>query len=439
MKVLVWGLGYVGTVSAAGLASLGHEVIGIEPSQAKIKAIEAGASAIKEPGLDELIKSVVASGRMRVSTDGVPLVKWADVSLVCVGTPSSPDGSTRMDFIRKVAADIAAGLKDATGYHVVVMRSTVFPGTVRNEFGPLIANLSGRTLGVDFGLSSNPEFLRETTAIDDFRTPPYTVIGEFDKRSGDVTGQLYTDVPAPLHRVAIEEAELLKLCNNSFHALKIGFANEIGRLSDEIGLDSHTVMRLVCADTKLNISPAYLRPGFAFGGSCLPKDLRNMMSNARRLGVQLPILDSVLTSNQLQVDAAHAKLSQLKARRVAVLGLSFKPHTDDLRESPLITLVHNLWREGTDVSVFDPGIKLSEMLGSNREYLERQLPQIQEILRSSLAEALDGAQAVVVGHNRPEFTAALAGLGPEVAILDLVRMGKDRRPSGLDNYRGIAW
>ena len=439
MRILVWGLGYVGTVSAVCLAQLGHEVVGVEPNPTKVQALNAGHSAVKEPGLDNLVSQTVATGRLRATQEGSSLMSWADLSLICVGTPSAADGNSVLDYVRNVAIDIGRGLRDATTYHVVVLRSTVFPGTARNVLCPLLEEHSGRQAGRDFGLVTNPEFLRETSAISDFHAPPYTVIGELDTRSGDLVESLYQDIEAPIYHVALEEAELLKLVSNAFHALKIGFANEIGRLCDRLGVDSHTVMQLVCADTKLNISPAYLRPGFAFGGSCLPKDLRALTFHARRLGVELPILEAVLPSNRLQIEAARLKVHELGAQRVAVLGLSFKPGTDDLRESPVINLIRDLWQDGVDVLVHDPDVQPDEMLGSNREYLERQLPQINQILRPRLEDALDGCQVVIVTQKRPEFTAALQALSSRVAVLDLVRLSEEPSSLGVTKYQGISW
>jgi GDP-mannose 6-dehydrogenase len=424
MRVIVWGLGYVGMVSAACLAQLGHEVVGVEPNLTKVQAVNAGRSAVNEPGLELLIHQMVEAGRLRATQDGRSLVPWADLSLICVGTPSAVDGSPTLDYVRNVAVDIAHGLRDALSYHVVVLRSTVFPGTARNILRTLLEAHSCRQVGRDFGLVTNPEFLRETSAIGDFHAPPYIVIGEFDTRSGDQVEALYRNMQAPLYRVMLEEAELLKLVNNAFHALKIGFANEISRLCDRLNIDSHVVMRLVCADTKLNISPAYLRPGFAFGGSCLPKDLRSLTFNARGSGVELPILEAVLPSNQLQIEAARLKVHELNARRVAVLGLSFKPGTDDLRESPVIDLIRYLWQDGVDVLVHDPDVRLDDMLGSNREYLERQLPQINQILCSRLEDALDTCDAVVVSQRRPEFATALQSLNGRTVVLDLVRLSE---------------
>ena len=439
MRVLVWGLGYVGTVSAACLAQLGHEVIGVEPNLTKVEAINAGYCAIKEPGLDHLVSQMVGTGRLRATQDGVSLLRWADISLICVGTPAAADGSPVLDYVCNVATDIGHGLQETTHYHVVVLRSTVFSGTVCKVVGALLEKHSGRQAGHDFGLVSNPEFLRETSAISDFYAPPYTIIGALDIRSGDQIEALYQDIQAPIYRVSLEEAELLKLANNAFHALKIGFANEIGRLCDQLGVDSHAIMRLVCADSKLNISSAYLKPGFAFGGSCLPKDLRSLTFNARRLGVELPILEAVLPSNRLQIEAVRLHVHALGAQRVAVLGLSFKPGTDDLRESPIIGLIRELWQDGVDVLVHDPDVQLDAMLGSNREYLERQLPQIHQILRLHIGEVLQECHVVVVSQKRPEFTVALQGLDGRATVLDLVRLHDDPASLGVSKYRGIAW
>jgi GDP-mannose 6-dehydrogenase len=285
----------------------------------------------------------------------------------------------------------------------------------------------------------NPEFLRETEAIKDFHAPPYTVIGELDKRSGDLIAELYSSVQAPLYRVALEEAELVKVVNNAFHALKVGFSNEIGRVCDRLEIDSHVVMQLVCADTKLNISPVYLKPGFAFGGSCLPKDLRSLTFNARRLGVEIPILDAVLPSNTLQIEAARIKVHETGAKHVGVLGLSFKAGTDDLRESPVISLIRQLWQDGLEVSVYDPDVNLEVLLGSNLEYLRRQLPQITQILRTDINDVLNECQTLVISQKRPEFTAALVGLNSDVAVLDLVRLSKEPSIPGLARYEGISW
>jgi GDP-mannose 6-dehydrogenase len=439
MKVIIWGLGYVGTVSAACLAQLGHEVIGVEPNAAKVEAINSGRSAIKEPSLDSLVADTVRQGKLRATQDGASAVPTADISLICVGTPSAADGGQNLSYLHNVAAEIGRGLKHADRYHVVVVRSTLFPGTARTTLRELLEEHSGRQAGIHFGLASNPEFMRETSAINDFFKPPYTVIGEFDVRSGDRVGDLYREVKGPVYRVSLEEAEILKMANNAFHAVKVGFANEIGRVCSRLGIDSHVVMGMVCADTKLNISPAYLKPGFAIGGSCLPKDLRSLTMTARRLGVELPILEGILPSNRLQIEEARLQVHQLHVKRLAILGLSFKAGTDDLRDSPVVELIRSLWQDGVDTLVCDPDISLETMLGSNRDYLERQLPQIREILRPNVAETLQHCQAVLVSQNRPEFRNALQSLDGNVTVIDLVRLSEDRSLPGVTNYRGISW
>jgi GDP-mannose 6-dehydrogenase len=439
LKILVWGLGYVGSVTATCLAHLGYYVVGIEPNETKCARLNSGCSPVKEPGLNSIVGKAVAEKRLQAAGDGIPLVARTDVSLICVGTPSGADGRLMLEYVRKVGADIGTGLRNSTRYHVVALRSTVLPGTARNVLGKILEERSGRKAGRDFGLVVNPEFMRETNALEDFYTPPYTVIGALDSRSGDSIERLYKPIQSEVYRLSLEEAELIKLCNNAFHGLKIGFANEIGRLCNNLNIDSHTVMRLICADRKLNISPAYLKPGFAFGGSCLPKDIRSLTLEARRVRAELPILEAVLPSNRLQVEVARRKVLETGAQRVGVLGLSFKPETDDLRESPIITLIRDLWQDGLDILVHDPDVKPEEMLGSNLEYLERQLPQIHRILRSELNEVLEKSQLVIVGQKRPEFTSKLKELNRRVTILDLVRMSEDPTLLKKRQYRGISW
>jgi GDP-mannose 6-dehydrogenase len=422
------------------LAQLGHEVIGVEPNPHKVKMLDNGQSPVKEPGLDSLVSATVAAGRLRAVPDGIPLVPWADVSLICVGTPSEANGSLMLTHVRKVASDIGSGLRDSTNYHVVALRSTVFPGVTRNVLGKILQEQSHREFGRDFGLAMNPEFMREANAIDDFYKPSYTVIGALDSQAGDLIERLYRPIQSTVYRVSLEEAEILKLCNNAFHALKIGFANEVGRLCDKIDIDSHALMQLLCADNKLNISPAYLKPGFAFGGSCLPKDVRSLTYHARRLGVELPIIEGILPSNRVQIETARSKVLQTGAQCVGILGLSFKPNTDDLRESPIIGLIRELWQDGIDVVVHDPDVQPEQMLGSNLEYLERQLPQIHGILRADVKDVLEKAQIIIVGQKRQEFAALLNELDGKVSVLDLVRITENptaMRTTG--KYQGISW
>jgi GDP-mannose 6-dehydrogenase len=425
MRIIIWGLGHVGTVSAACFAQLGHEVIGVEPDSSKLDAVRNGRCAVKEPGLEDLVRVAVAEGRLRATDDGVPLLASANVSLICVGTPCSEAGDVSLSALGRVAEQIGRGLSGTDAYHVVAVRSTVFPGVTRNFLLPLLERHSGRQAGRDFGLAVNPEFLREANAISDFWEPPYVVVGEFDARSGDVIEELHKRVNASVHRVRPEEAELLKLTSNAFHSLKVGFANEIGRLCERLGLDGHKLLEMIRADTKLNISPAYLRPGFAFGGPCLPKDLRSLTSNARRLGESLPILEAVLPSNRLQVEAALDKIRKLKTRSVGILGIGFKPGTDDVRESPVVDLILALARDGITVLIYDPDVRPGSMTEASRAYLEGRSPLLEQMLCSEINEVLNRCRAVVVSQNRPEFAAALSDLQNEdegFLVLDLVRL-----------------
>ncbi len=420
MRVLVWGLGYVGAVSAACLAQLGHEVVGVESNAAKVEQINGGRGPVKERGLDQLIGRAVAAGRLRAVCRGEDVVPWADVSVICVGTPSAHDGSPDLAHVREVAGDIGRGLTASDRYHVVIMRSTVRPGTTRQVLIPLLEAHSHSPHGSRFGVVTNPDFTRETVAVEDFLFPPYTVIGQINASDGLRVVNLYEGLTAPVVTVGLEEAELLKLASNAFHALKVGFANEIGRLADRLGVDGRKVMNLVGADATLNASPAYLEPGFAFGGSCLPKDLRSLTAHAREMGAELPILQAVTPSNVLHIEAARAKVRALGVRRVAVLGLGFKKHSGDVRESPAVALIRGLVEDGMDVTTCDPQVHLDEMLGANRAYLECQLPRIREMLRPTIDEALEGCQVVVVTHKRLAYSDAVASLPSHIAVLDLV-------------------
>jgi GDP-mannose 6-dehydrogenase len=402
MRIAVWGLGYVGTVSAACLAELGHDVVGVDISEPKVETIRQGRSPVLEPGLEPLVAATVRSGRLRPTSDPAGVVAACEVSLVCVGTPAAPDGTPMLEHLLAVCRQIGEGLRGTRG-HVVVVRSTVFPGTCRGVLVPLLEQHSGLSAGEGFGIVANPEFLREASALADFRNPTHTILGASDERAGEIAARLYGGIDAPIVTVTLEEAEMLKLACNAFHGLKVGFANEIGRLGERLSIDPERVMSLLRADTRLNASPAYLRPGFAFGGSCLPKDLRALVHNGRRLGVSTPILEGVLRSNGDHLDAVRSRIAALGVRRVAVLGLAFKPGTDDLRESPSIDLVRALWQDGFDVRVHDPDVRLEEMVGGNRKFLERQLPQVREILYLDPREALRDCEAVVITQRRREF------------------------------------
>lgn len=438
MKIIVWGLGYVGTVSAACFADMGHHVIGVDINSDKVSAINSKNTLIKEPGLQVLVHEMVESGRLKAVLSGEEFVKECDLSLICVGTPNTADGNHNLGFLKAVAENIGNGLKNSKKFHVVTLRSTVFPGVSRNFLKPLLESFSQKIAGVDFGLVMNPEFLREASAIKDFYAPPYTVIGEFNRSSGEILVDAYRNITAPFYRVSLEEAEILKVTNNVFHGLKTGFANEIGRICERTGIDSRVIMELVCADTKLNISSAYLKPGYAFGGSCLPKDIRSLSHHAKKLGVDIPIITSIIPSNQLQIEEARIKINSHNPKHVCVLGLGFKPGTDDLRESPILKLIQSLWQDGLEILVYDPDIKLEDMLGSNREYLERHLPQIRNILKHSVSEAMAETDMVVLFQNREEFIDAVNSINGPVCVLDLANTQEKLNNSYIE-YEGLSW
>ncbi len=437
MRVAVFGLGYVGSVSAAALASLGHDVVGVDSNAEKVELVAAGDSPVLEPGLRERIAETVESGLLRATDDAEEAVASTDVSLICVGTPSAPNGSLSTAALERVTASIGGALRSGTnGRHVVVIRSTVLPGTAESIVRPLLEQTSGGSAGDDFGLATNPEFLREGTSLNDFFDPPKTVIGQLDEASGDVVAQLYEEIAGPVFRVPLRVAEMVKYADNAFHALKIGFANEIGAVCEAFGLDADEVMRIFRADTKLNISPAYLTPGFAFGGSCLPKDLRALLHAARRADVEVPILEHVLPSNERHLRRTFDAIEQTGSRRVGLFGLSFKPGTDDLRESPLVELAERLLGKGFELKIYDPAVSLSRLVGANRDYVAEHLPHLSSLLCDSPEEVIDHAEVCVLGAATPEALAALAR-GNGYQLIDLVRASA-ATAVGLEENVGVA-
>jgi GDP-mannose 6-dehydrogenase len=437
VNVSIFGLGYVGTVSAACLARNHHTVIGVDTSDYKVECINAGTSPIVEPGIDALLKEGAEHGRLTATKDASIAISRSDLTLICVGTPSNPNGSLNLEYVMRVGQHIGACLRTKDSFHTVVVRSTVLPGTVE-KVAVEIEQASGKRRGKDFGIASNPEFLREGTSLYDFEHPPYTVIGAEDDRVADQLKELYRAIQAPFFRVKIREAELLKYACNAFHATKVTFGNEIGAIAKELGIDSHVVMKLFCEDTKLNISAAYLKPGFAFGGSCLPKDVRAITHAARSLDVSAPMLNALIPSNDHQIDRAVEWVLSKKKKRIGVLGLSFKSDTDDMRESPMVRLVETLHGKGCQVSIYDSNVHLSRVLGANRSYIEQEIPHISLLLKASLEDVITGAEVVIVGNKGQGFLEALEGLGHHVEVLDLVRL----LPVGKKinaRYEGIAW
>ena len=438
MKVAVFGLGYVGCVSAACLAERGHDVVGVDVSSRKVELVAEGRSPVLEPGLPELVAEQVAAGRLRATTEPGEALAQAEISMICVGTPSSRGGGQDLQALERVARSIGEQLPKGGPRHTVVVRSTVLPGTTEGTVVPRVVSASGRTLGADLGVAVNPEFLREGSAIADFGAPPKTVVGESDRDSGEPVAALYDGIDAPLFRLPLRTAELVKYVDNAFHALKIAFANEIGVLARDAGIDSHDLMSVFVADRKLNISDAYLRPGFAFGGSCLPKDLRALVHRARQSELELPLLESILPANQRHLERTLDVVLSLGRRRVAMLGLAFKPGIDDLRESPLVELAERLVGKGYELKIFDRAVSVSRLVGANREYMLEHLPHLSELMVETAEEALADAEVCIVGAASSEAVQALAAIDDR-HVLDLVRLPDASSRRGEDLYVGVAW
>jgi GDP-mannose 6-dehydrogenase len=436
MKISIMGLGYVGAVSAGCLAEEGHEVIGVDPQRAKVDLINEGKSPIVERDLGDMIAKAVGEGRLTATTDVQEAVRHTDVSLVCVGTPSLGNGHIDLRHVKRVCEQIGEALREHHG-HTVVIRSTMLPGTMRNVVIPALESSSGLKAGEDFGVCLNPEFLREGTAVHDYFHPPKTVIGELDRASGDVLVKLYGHMPCPLIRTDYETAEMVKYADNTWHALKVAFANEIGNICKGLGLDSHKLMDIFCQDTKLNLSPYYLKPGFAFGGSCLPKDVRAISYKAKTLDVSVPIINAILPSNQEQIERGIRAVIEKGSKKVGILGFSFKAGTDDLRESPMVELVERLIGKGYDLRIYDSNVRFAALHGANKEYILNHIPHIHRLMVDSMQEVLDHAGTIVIGNGSDEFREAPRLLAPGQSIVDLVRIADTPSIEGV--YDGICW
>ena len=436
-SVSVFGLGYVGCVSAACLAREGHVVVGVDVSKSKVDMINAGAATIVEQGIGELVEEMVGAGKLSATTSVADAVKRTNISLVCVGTPSQANGGLDLAYVRRVSEEIGEALKDKSDFHVVVIRSTVLPGTTREVVIPILEKTSGKKAGKDFGVSMNPEFLREGTSIKDFDDPPFTVIGADDERTSSAVASLYAKLKAPVRVVSLEVSEMIKYSCNSFHGLKVAFANEIGSICKALNVDSHDVMKIFCEDTKLNIAPYYLRPGFAFGGSCLPKDLRALAYRARQLDVEVPVLMSALASNEKQITRAYDMVRATGAKKVGMLGLAFKAGTDDLRESPIVTLVERLIGKGIQLAIYDGHVAKANLIGANREYIEKEIPHIWTFMKGSVEEVLAYGDVVVIGNGNPEFREIQPSLREGQVVIDLVRAFGAKTSDA--SYQGVAW
>ena len=437
MKLSIFGLGYVGSVSAACFARDGHEVIGVDVNPLKVEIINSGRSPIVEPELEQLITNAVNEKRLRATTKPAEGIANSDVSLVCVGTPGNANGSLDLAHVKNVCREIGVALASHDRYHVVVMRSTMLPGTIEKEVIPALEVFSGKRAGKDFGIAINPEFLREGTSVHDFDNPPFTLIGADDERVSQLVGHLYSRLSAPVLTLGIKEAEMVKYACNCFHGLKVAFANEIGNICKALDIDSHRVMDVFCQDTKLNLSPYYLKPGFAFGGSCLPKDLRAITYKAKELDVNVPLLGSILLSNQHQIERAIELVLGTGKKNIGVLGLSFKQGTDDLRESPMVTLIERLIGKGLKLVIYDRDVELARVSGANKEFIEREIPHISSLMHGNLDEVVEQSEVLIIGKKENEFRDLATKVKPGCLVIDLVRMFDNRGEQA--GYEGICW
>lgn len=439
MNVSVFGLGYVGSVSAASFAADGHTVVGVDVNPDKVASLNEGRSPIVEKGLDELIKENAANGRLRATTSTKEAVDATELSLVCVGTPSRKNGSLDLAYLERVCEQIGEALATKDAYHVVVVRSTVLPGTTHDVVIPALERTSGKKYGTGFGVAVNPEFLREGTAIHDFRHPPMTLIGHNYASDAHPAQALYSKVDAEMIATSIRTAEMIKYASNTWHALKVCFANEVGNLCKRLDIDSHDVMDIFCRDDKLNLSAYYMKPGFAFGGSCLPKDVRAMQYRAKEVDLEMPVIESILDSNHLQVQHAIEMIADTGKKRIGLLGFSFKAGTDDLRESPIVILAEALLGKGYQLSIYDRNVSLARLVGANREYINKQIPHLSSLLTESIDDLLEKSDVVIVGNGSPEFADALRKTRSDQTVIDLFRLKGISRDEIPAQYTGICW
>ena len=437
MKISIFGLGYVGAVSAGCLAREGHFVIGVDPYQPKVDLINSGQTPVIEKDIGDIVATAVQAGNLRATTDIQDAVNNTDISFICVGTPSLINGGLDLKYVRNVCEQIGAALKDKENFHVVVARSTMLPGSMADVVIPTLEASSGMKAGSGFGVCNNPEFLREGTAVYDFFNPPKTVIGETDTKSGDLLASIYEQMDAPMIRTDVQTAEMVKYTDNVWHALKVGFANEIGNICKALDIDSHQVMDIFCQDTKLNLSSYYMKPGFAFGGSCLPKDVRALTYKARSLDLNLPILNAIIPSNVHQIERGVDIIMRQGKKKVGILGFSFKSGTDDLRESPMVEVIERLLGKGYDVRLYDKNVNIASLVGANRDYILNVIPHISQLMEDDIDAVIAHAETLVIGNKSSEFENIKEHTRENQHIIDFVRM-LELKDKGLD-YEGICW
>jgi GDP-mannose 6-dehydrogenase len=437
LRISVFGLGYVGTVSAGCLAADGHAVVGVDVNTDKVAAINAGISPIVEPGVSQLIADGYQHRTLRATSSAVDAIQDSDISLVCVGTPSHQNGSLDLRYVQRVCEEIGTALRGKTSPHLVVMRSTMLPGTTETLAIPALEESSRTTAGLNWTVCYNPEFLREGSSVHDFYNPPKIVIGEASPESADPLATIYERLKAPVIRTSIRAAEMVKYADNAFHALKITFANEIGNICKRMAIDSHEVMSIFCQDTRLNLSPAYLRPGFAFGGSCLPKDLRALTYQAKLLDLESPVINAVLRSNHSHFVVAVRKITSLNKKRVGFLGMSFKADTDDLRESPLVEMIETLLGKGYAIRVYDKNVSVARLVGANKRFMDEHIPHLSSLLVDTPEELVDHAEVLVIGHASPELPTILGKMRADQFVVDLVAAAKNMALT--PTYEGLCW
>lgn len=436
MNISIFGLGYVGCVSIGCLARNGHTVTGVDVSPIKVDQINTGLATIIEKDIDKIIKEEHANKRISATTDFKKAILETELSIVAVGTPSSNTGHLNLNYIFKVAENFGEVLKDKTEFHVIAIRSTVLPGT-SEKFAAIVEQFSGKKRNIDFAMVSNPEFLREGTAVEDYYNPPITLVGSEHPGAAEKIASLYRQLPAEVVITDVKVAEMMKYVNNTFHALKVSFANEIGNICSALKVDSHKVMEIFCKDKELNISPYYFKPGFAYGGSCLPKDLKGLQTLAHDLYVKTPLIESIDKTNQLQISRAVEMIQASGIRRLGFLGLSFKAGTDDLRNSPAVALIETLLGKGYEIAIYDRNVHLSKLTGTNKEYIDTHIPHLSKLMKPTIKELFENSDLIVVNNREQEYLDTLMNLETEHPVIDMVRLPEMVRKKR--NYQGINW
>lgn len=436
MKISIFGLGYVGCVSLGCLAKNGHTVIGVDVSLDKVNQINSGIATIVENEIDDIIAEQHQKGKISATHDVHYAVHNSEISIIAVGTPSTEKGHLNLEYIFAVAEAIAEALKTKNEFHVIALRSTIMPGTCE-KFARIIEEKSGKVYNQDFTVADNPEFLREGTAVKDYYNPPLTLIGSDSEIGSQKLRSLYEELPGEIIVTDVKVAEIMKYVNNTFHALKISFANEVGNICSSLGIDSHEVMDIFCKDKQLNISPYYFKPGFAYGGSCLPKDLKGLQTLAHDLYIQAPVIEGIDKTNDIQKQRAVSLLSKYFGKKIAVLGLSFKAGTDDLRNSPSVELVETLIGRGFDLSIYDRNIQLAKLTGKNKEYIDKRIPHLSSLLVENLELLIDKSDVIVISNKEKQFTEAIQSVKGKT-IIDLVKVDSPALKE-QNTYIGINW